>query len=236
METLASATDEAGQTLTTPDPVDLLVPPPKPWWLRLLIGVGIVVAVGYVGYLWQFGQLRPNPDCCGSGSSGTQMALSSDGQAVMVTADLFNSSGVDIVVTGATVDLPGAEVLSVDALPLDDFFGEVPFPVIDFPVTVPGHEHGAIAITFVPDTCPAADPRTGPRNTDRPGGNSDWGSVIFELEAPDAWHPTFGRSYTEDDPVVAAGSGQFSVFAPAGLDHAMEIGQPLAAACALLGH
>ncbi len=211
------------------DAIDLLMPPPMRGWLRLCIGFLIVGAVGLAGFLWQFGHLRPVPDCCGGGELGGAMALTSDGRAVTMTAGLFNSSRVDIVVTGAHAELEGAEVLSIGTVDPDR---AIQYPIPDiaaFPATAPAHEFAEVVITFVPQRCSVADANT------TPDAQSGWGWVTLALETPDSWYPTFGRSFRLPEPLAGPGSDDLSVWAPEGRDDAMSTDDPLLAACRLLG-
>jgi hypothetical protein len=202
------------------DPIDLLVPAPRPWWVRMVIGVAIAAVVGTVAFLWGFGYIVPRPECCGSGSASAIMSLSSDGQAVTLTAAFHNSSGSDLTIRSATADLPGAEVLDVALLDPDSNV----YPINDvepFPAPAPAQETSRLLITFVPTTC--AD------------SGQAWGSVGVNLAVADSPLPSFGRTYQLPDAVFSGGLNELSVFAPAFLDGTTLPQTPLAAACALLG-
>ncbi len=209
------------------DPIDVLVPPARPWWIRLAAASIIIGAVGFVGYGWNFGLLRPAPDCCGSGTSGPQIGLSNHEGAVTVTGYFFNSSTHPISIVGATANLPGARVIEVKSY--DGTYGweMPPESLVDFPVVAEGRDHDSggqwFAISFVPERCD--------------GDADDWGTLTLELETVgDHWYPTFGRSLTLPDALVPGGAGQLSVLQPASLDGEFNnIDRPLEAACVLLG-
>ncbi len=218
------------RTTTTPsagvDPIDVLVPPARPWWIRLAVASFIIGAVGVVGYAWNFGLLRPAPDCCGSGSAGSQMGLSDHEGAVTVTGYFYNSSNRPISIVGATADLPGATVIEVRPFDVGGAWEMPPRSLVDFPVVAEGRSGSDgrwFAISFVPDRCD--------------GDADDWGTLTLELETVgDHWYPTFGRTFTLPDPVVRGGANQVSVFPPASLDGAFNnFHGPLEAACILLG-
>lgn len=205
-------------TQTNSDPIDELIPPPRSRWVRLLVGLVILAAVGVGAALWGFGFVYPKPECCGSGGGGAMMSLTEDGKAVTVTAFFFNSSGRDLRVSAATADLPGATVLGIAMLDENHTF-----PISrtkPIPAVVGGTRDGQLVITFVPTTC----------HDDR----LPWGTVTVRLDVMNGWLPSIGRTYTLPGAVVDAGQGQLSVFPPEGLDIA-TLTTPLASACALLG-
>lgn len=206
-------------TQTIIDPIDELIPPPRPRWVRLLAGLVILSIVGVGAVLWGFGFVYPKPDCCGSGSGSAMMSLTADGKAVTVTALFFNSSGRDLRVSGASADLPGATVLGIAML--DEQNDTFPISRMrSIPATVGGTTPGRLVITFVPTTC----------HDDRP----PWGKVTVRLDVVNGWLPSIGRSYTLPVAVVDAGQATLSVFPPEGLDIS-KLTTPLASACALLG-
>jgi hypothetical protein len=201
------------------DPIDALIPPPRRWWVRLIAALALVVVVGTVAYLWGSGYLYPQPDCCGSGSGDTPMALSKDGKAVTVTAYMSNSSGRDLRVVSANADLAGATVSNVEVVDDEDFG----FPILKtapLPATVAGHDDLRLAITFTPDRCV--------------DNGKPWGTVSTQLEVINGWLPAIGRSYELPDPIYRGSQWSLSVFPPAGIDTSV-LATPLAAACALLG-
>ena len=196
------------------DPIDVLIPPARPWWFRLVAGALVVGAVGAVAFLWGFGYLYPRPECCGEGSRSAMMSLSPDGQAVTVVADLYNSSGRDLIVSSATADLRGAEVLAVAALDPDN--NEYPTDnTTPLPTRVPGHEFARFLVTFAPIEC--VD-----------DSSESWGTVTLDLDVADWW--SIGRSYEVD---VLEQRRDLNVLPPEWVIDPPQ--SPLAAACALLG-
>jgi hypothetical protein len=228
----------------TTDSIDQLMPRPRPWWLRLVAAVAVLGAVGYVAYLWGFGYLRPAPGCCGSGSASTTMAATADGDAVMVTAYFFNSSPADLVVTGGSADLPGAEVIGVVPL-TEDGDWSVPFETVRFPVLVGGHEHVRLAVIFRPMECPPTSPTgesadgeggsgLGSAMTVPPEGHPPWGRVTLDLETRDRWIPTLGRAFELDDHLDSGQPNELTVVAASG-DRIPADGPALDESCGLLG-
>ena len=202
----------------TPDPIDLLIPPPRPWWVRLAVAIVLIGIVGVGSFLWRQGYLRPMPDCCGSSGSTAMMSLSPDGKAVTVTALLYNGSGRQLRMDSAIADLPGATVREIRVFPGDAW----QFPPTNaelLPVELAGGAPRWLVITFTPDTC-----------IDAPG---PWGSVTVHLEVLHGWLPSVGRDYTLPDAVVEP--GQLSVFPPDDTFDSNRFTTPLSAACALLG-
>ena len=215
-EDTQEATPMHTQALT--DPIDELIPPARPRWVRLVVGVVILSVVGVGASLWGFGFVYPKPECCGSGGGGAMMSLTEDGKAVTVTAFFFNSSGHDLRVSAATADLPGATVLGIAMLD-----GNHTFPISrtkPIPAVVGGTQDGQLVITFVPTTC----------HDDPP----PWGKVTIRLDVLNGWWPSIGRTYTLPGAVVEAGQGKLSVYPPEGIDMS-TLTTPLASACALLG-
>lgn len=197
--------------------LDALIPPPRSRWVRLLIGALVVGLTGFGAALWGQGYLYPKPECCGSGSGGTTLALTPDGRAVSVTAYFLNSAGRDLRVDRAEVDLPGAQVLDVALVdPMN-----TTFPVTagrPLPATIAGTTSAQVLITYVPTTC-----------TDPVG---DWGTVRLRLRVTGEWWPSVGRTYRLPGPVVRA-DDSVVVFGPEGYSGAA--GRPLSTACELLG-
>lgn len=196
------------------DPIDALIPAPRPWWYRLVAGAVTVGAVGVAAFLWGFGYIRPQPDCCGGGSSSALMSLSPDGEAVTVTAYFYNSSGRDMTVETATAELPGAEVLDVAVLDPDNSV----YPtgnVTPLPTVTKGHDETRFLITFVPTTCIDSTA-------------SEWGTITLRLGLAHWW------SFDRDHQIPVVESRQdLSVLPPAWVVDPPQ--SPLAAACALLG-
>lgn len=199
------------------DPIDALVPPPGPWWRRLIIGVLIVGSIGIGSFLWGLGYIRPEPDCCGDGSGSAIMSLSVDGDAVTTTAYFYNSSGRTFAVSSASAELPGAEVLDVAMLDPDNDV----FPtdnVVPFPTKVGSHDSAQFLITFRPASC-----------DDELGGTAPWGKITLDLDIADSWLPSIRRSY---ELAVLEQPDDLSVLPPAWVEDVPHT--PLAAACALL--
>lgn len=218
MKTLSS------QPARSADPIDQLVPAPRPWWIRLLLAALIVAAVALVGYWWRYGVLRPSPDCCGSGSTGTQIGPSETPGAVTLVTGVFNSSGRDITITSARAELPGASVLAI--APYGDLNGWSVPPdgdLTELPVVLPGHDFRRFAVTFTPDDCASTD--------------AEWGRLTLEMEvAGSPWYPTMGRTWSPDEAIVDRNRNPVSVLPPEGVDvTGVDNGDPLAAACLLLG-
>jgi hypothetical protein len=206
------------------DSIDRLIPPPRPWWLRLTTAALLVGAIAFAGWLWNFGHIRPEPDCCGSGSAGPSLGLGSEPGTVAITAHFFNSSGRDVMVTGVDADLPGATVVSVAPYSKGLAYDMPPTELAPLPLRVEAHSSHWFAVTFRPDRC--TDDRT------------DWGALVLDLEiADDPWWPTIGRTFRNPEPIVSAGPESLSILPPATMDDVLA-GQTLGvleAACRLLG-
>ncbi len=205
-------------TIDPIDPIDQLVPPPHPWWVRLVIGLAIVVTVGAGSILWGSGYVFPRPECCGDGGGGTQMARTIDGTAVEVIVPFFNSSGRTLRISGATANLPGANVVGIAVVDGDP----ETYPVNE-PGTYPadvGSSRANLVITFVPTRC---------HDDGRP-----WGTVALQLDVVNGWLPSVGRTYTLPNAVVGTGPSELQVWPPDAFDYS-RFTTPLAAACALLG-
>lgn len=203
--------------------IDRLIPPPRPWSVRLASAVIIVGAVAFAGWAWNFGHIRPAPDCCGSGSSGPALGLGPEAGTVTVTAYLFNSSGRALTVIDVDADLPGATVVSAAPYPDDLAYEMPPQELAPLPYRVEANGSHWFAVTFRPDRC--ADDQ------------DDWGTLILDLEiADDPWWPTIGRTFRSPEPIVRAGPESLSVLPPATADDVFA-GQTvgvLEAACRLL--
>ncbi|MFN8022060.1 MAG: hypothetical protein U0Q03_11075 [Acidimicrobiales bacterium] len=205
--------------VTDPDPIDLLIPPPRPWWVRLLVGLVVVGLVGATAWLVGFGYVYPRPDCCGSGGGSSDMALAEGGESVFVFVYAYNSSGRDLTIDAVDAALPGARVLGVTVnSALHDGPPELG-PGTALPAVWRGHEGVRLAIRFVPESCAA--------------GTGDWGSVSVRLDVVNAWLPSIDRTFDVPDAVVR--SGQLSVFPPDDGTDWSSVRDPLEAACRLLG-
>lgn len=215
--------DKSAQTAAGTDPIDALVPRHRPWWIRLAVASMLIVAVGVLGYWWNYGVFRPAPDCCGGGSSSVQIGLSHHDGAVTITGYFYNSSPRPVSIVGASADLAGATV--VDALP---FAGQRAFEIppqnlADLPYVVAAHDDVWFAISFIPEQCS--------------DNGADWGTLTLDLEViGNPWYPTLGRSYENPEPIVQSGPNQLGILPPARLDGAFNgVSGPLEAACILLG-
>lgn len=216
MTTTRAQTDEQADE----ELIDLLIPHPRGWLVRLIIGALVTCAVGVGAYLWGYGYVYPRPESRGSSSGGTTMGLTSDGTAVFVTAILYNSSPQDLLISAATASLPGATVRNVNVATESGFFP--PFQdLAEIPAVVRAESLQQIVVSFVPVGCIDDSNEQG------------WGSIVIELEIFNSWLPTFSRSYELPDPVWTAGSGNVSVFWP-DEQTAGRATTPLAAACELL--
>jgi hypothetical protein len=199
--------------------IDLLIPRPRPWWVRLIIGIVVVAVAGTGAYLWGYGYITPQPDCCGGGSGGAMMGLTPDGQAVTVTAFFYNSSQHDIVINAGSASLPQATVIGIGLMADFNQFNIPVTEIAAFPAVVRANSPARLLITFVPDSCVDT-------NLD------DWGTVTTELDIADSALPSIGRSYRLPGSVVQPGN--LSVFWPDGTLEGRPT-TPLAAACELLG-
>ena len=200
--------------VTGADPIDALIPPPRPWWFRLVAGALTVGVVGSLAFLWGFGFLYPRPDCCGEGSTGSIMSLSPDGEAVTVTASLYNSSGRALIVDAVSAELPGADVLDVSVLDPDNDV----YPTdntLPLPTTDRRQDFTRFLITFVPTAC--VD-----------DSSDSWGLLRVGLDVAGWW--SIGRHY--ETPVLEQRQ-DLNVLPPAWVVDPPQ--SPLAAACALLG-
>ena len=206
-------------TLTRTDPIDELIPPSRPLIVRLLIGIGVVGVVGLLSALVGLGFVYPQPDCCGSGGGSSMMLLADEGESVAIVTWFFNSSGRELRIDDAEVDLPGARVLDVQ-LARDQDGPVLPIASLPLPATVGGHELVRVVVTFVPERC------SGPDDV--------WGEVDLDLEVVNGWLPSFGRTFRLPDPVVEVGRGTLSVLPPNDDPALSSMRDPLAAACALL--
>ncbi len=198
------------------DPIDQLIPRPRPWWVRLVVGLGVVLAVGTVSFLVGFGYLYPKPECCGSGSGGGSMVLAPDRESVVVEAYFFNSSGRELEILSADVDLPGAQVLDVG-------FVDSPGPAIgvvpdQLPAVIGGTGSAMISIRFMPEDCST--------NT------TEWGTIELRLDVVNAWLPSIDRTYRLPDPVVDRDQQSLNLLPPDAEPRWSQLREPLKAACA----
>ncbi len=205
------------------DPIDVLLPPPRPWWARLAFAAVIIVGTGMAGYQLHVGALRPSPNCCGSGGSSAQMGQSLQPEAATVTAYFYNSSPRSIVITNATAELEGATVVDVSPYTDAGSYEMPPRSLADLPFVVEANSDTRLAITFTPDRC------------DDQSDGQDWGLVQLDLAvAGNPWYPTFSRAVSI--PVLDAGSDQLSVMPPAEYDDEFASPRgPLESACILVG-
>jgi hypothetical protein len=210
--------DTDTDTLTRPDPLDQLVPPPRPWWLRLAVALVVVGLVGTGSYLVGHGYLYPRPDCCGSGSGSAMMARSPDGKSVLVSSFFYNSSDATLVVRGAKVQLPGAHVVSVGvSIERDGAIDLLDMGAL--PGIIGAHVRARVVVAFVPDSCVDA--------------SAQWGTVDLRLDVRNGWLPSFERTYRVPGAVVDTNQG-ISVLPPNDDPNWSSLRTPLAVACALL--
>jgi hypothetical protein len=202
--------------------IDQLIPPSRPGWMRLGVSVLILGLVVVIGWAWHFGHVRPAPDCCGSGGGSVPMVRSADGESVTVLAYFFNSSSVDLTMSDARVDLPGAQLIDVAPMPDSEGWTMPPDRLDAFPIIVPAHQDRQIAITFRPESC-----------APQPEG---WGTATLDLKIANAWYPTVTRSFALPEPLVSQAMNDLSVLPSADDDESLQyMTEPLVAACALLG-
>lgn len=204
--------------VTTPDPLDQLVPPPRPWWLRLLVASVIVALVGTVSFLVGRGYVYPRPDCCGSGSGSAVMALAPDGKSVLVSSFFFNSGDAALQVNRANVHLPRAHVLavglSVERDGAIDLLQQGALPAV-----VGGHGRARVVVSFRPDSCVDTA--------------AQWGTIDLQLDVRGGWLPSFERTYRVPGVVVDTNQG-IGLLPPTDDPNWSSLRTPLAAACALL--
>jgi len=201
-----------------PDPIDLLIPPPRPWWVRLAVGLAVVLTVGVGSFLIGFGYVYPQPECCGSGGGTVPMVLAPDGESVIVQAYFFNSSGRALEIVSADVDLPGAQVMDVGFV--DSPGIQIGTAAKPLPAVVDGTQAGMIDIRFVPDRCSTTE--------------TEWGSVDLRLDVVNRWLPSIDRTFRLPAPVVDVDGQTSSVFPPDEDPRWYELRDPLQAACALI--
>lgn len=202
-----------------PDPIDLLIPPPRTWWVRLVVALVVVGLVGTCSFLVGFGYLVPRPDCCGSGSGTADIVLSPERDSVIVHTRAVNSSGRDLTIESIDVDLPGAHVLSttVNRVPRDGGRYELGRGE-SIPAMWSGRGSVRIAIEFVPESCRWPE--------------QEWGRVTVQLDVVNAWLPSIDRSYRMPEPVASRSS--VTVWPPDDSTDWYAMDDPLQLACALL--
>lgn len=202
------------------DPIDQLVPRPRPLGARLVLGLLVVGLTAVVASLVGFGYVTPAPDCCDSGGGSPMLGLADDGESVVLVASIANSSGRPLIVERADVDLPGARVLDV-AIDVDDPPGpRFPPTPTALPAVVAGNATAQLVIRFVTDDC-------------RWNSFDPWGSAVLHLEVDHDLLPSIGRD-VRLGALVDAGAGDLLVLPPPGADAAASMRDPLMAACAML--
>jgi len=204
-------------TLTRPDPLDQLIPPPRPWWLRLVIALVIVGLVGVGSYLVGQGYVYPRPNCCGSSTSTPTMTLSPDGGSVLLSTFFFNSGEAALEVRGANVQLPNAHVVKVGVAVERNGSTDL-FEMGAVPAVVPGHGTARVVVAFTPDSCVDTA--------------AQWGTIQLRLDVHSSL-PSIERTYRVPGSVVNTSLG-ISLFPPNGDEKWSSLRTPLAAACALL--
>lgn len=202
------------------DPIDQLVPRPRPLPVRLVLGLLIVGLVGVMASLVGFGYVTPAPDCCHGGGGAPVLGLAADRESVVLLVPLFNPSGRSLIVERADVDLPGARVLDV-AIDVDDRPGPVipPSPTA-LPAILAGNTTAQLVIRFVPDDC-------------RWNSFEPWGSAVLHLEVDHDLLPSIGRD-VRFGALVDPGQNDLLVLQPQGAEAAASMRDPLMAACAML--
>lgn len=202
------------------DPIDQLVPRPRPLAARLVLGLLVVGLTGVVASLVGFGYITPAPDCCGGGGGSPMLGLAADRESVVLLVPISNPSGRSLIVERAEVDLPGARVVDV-ALDVDDSPGPV-FPVSPaaLPAVLAGDTSAQLVIRFVPDDC-------------RTGSLDPWGSAVLRVEVDHDVLPSIGRD-VRLAALVHPGTDDLDVLPPQGAEAATSMRDPLMAACAML--
>ncbi len=207
-------------TMERTDPIDQLVPRPRPLPVRLVFGLLIVGLAGVAASLVGFGYVTPTPDCCDSGGGTPVLGLASDRESAVLLVPLSNPSGRSLIVERADVDLPGARVLDV-AIDVDDPPGpRFPPAPTALPAVVAGNATAQLVIRFVPDEC-------------RWNSFDPWGSAVLHVEVDHDLLPSIGRDVRFGS-LVDAGTGDLLVLPPSGADAAASMRDPLMAACAML--
>jgi len=210
-------TETDTDTLTRPDPLDQLIPPPRLWWLRLVIALLVVGLVGVGSYLVGRGYFYPRPECCGSASSPPMMALAPDGKSVLVSTFFYNSSEAALDVRGASALLPNARVLSVGVSV--ERGGAIDLLHMGaVPAMVPGHGTSRVVVAFTPDSCVDTA--------------AQWGTIRLRLHVNSSL-PSIERTYRVPGSVVDANQS-ISILPPNDDPNWHSLRTPLAAACALL--
>jgi hypothetical protein len=210
------------------DPIDALVPRPRPFAVRLAIGAAVVGLVGCGAWLFGSGSVYPQPDCCGSTGGDAQMSLTDARDAVQISMLVGNSSRSRVRIDGGRAVLPGAEVVDVGAVAWGPSLGfRVPFQPQPFPAPIDANGALRVIVTFVPTSCEPA--------TIRAVDGNAWGELWLDLEVDDNGPlPSFGRRYRVPGHVVEAGQRSLSLFASDD-GPSPRADHPLAAACELLG-
>ena len=221
---------DVGRRVDAIDPIDLLVPAPRRRGARLVVGVVVVGVVAFVSWLFGFGYVYPQPDCCGSTDGSAQMSVNDARDAVQIGVVVGNSSGHALRVDGARAVLPGADVVDIGAVAWGPSLGfRVPFQPQPFPAPIDGLGDLLVVVTFVPTSCESADLRA--------IDVTAWGELRLDLEVVgNGPLPSLGRRYRVPGYVVDAGSRSLSVFPfPTDDGPTVQTSNPLVAACQLLG-
>lgn len=226
MTNVSDVKDFAGSVVR--DPIDQLVPRPRPLGVRLAIAATVLAVAGAVAWSYGFGRVYPQPDCCGTAARSPMMVTTRDGTAVQLSVVVGNSSNTALRIDAADVELADAEVLDVGVVPSwgVDGGGRMPFEAVPFPAPLGARGEAMVVVTFVPTSCEFDAGRD---------IHPDWGEMTLDLDVVDnGLFPSFGRSYRLPGPLVDAGGEPLGIF-PVGDQPQPSTSNPIVAACALLG-
>jgi len=212
--------NEGAKAALERDPVDAILPKPFSWWKRLLIA-GLVMGVALTGSMTLGrGNVYPNLNFVeNTFTSGPLMRLADGGDAVVITVDFVNGGTRDVRINSAKVELPGAEIISLDArylLPIEDQPGVFLISTGPLPVVATAGSEAAVLITFIPTACDDVD--------------EPWGRATINVSVANSRLPSLRRSYDLGPVVGYDGFGIDDERFP----NSEHTSGPLAAACALL--
>lgn len=93
--------------------LDLLMPRRRPWWVRIVVGMGALFVAGLLGWSIAFGYFYPRPEAWGSGS-GSTFGLDPETGVLRAGEAFHNFSARSLEITDVAVRAPGGvEVLDV---------------------------------------------------------------------------------------------------------------------------